>query len=144
MPPSLIFIVIIYHVLSFVFHQTLGQYEHSKQHSTMSQYFLINRLITWNYFLFFFSLVTLIYDSADFQYPKESIQIWSQIIADNLESQCQISISINVIHVAPETDFNKKLVQPHCNSNKHLFQLIIIIMFSYHHEMVTISATLSS
>ena len=57
----------------------------------------------------------MIHDWVDFQHPKESMEMWIQVITEDLESKCHNSISMNVSYVGPETDLNKDLVNGKSN-----------------------------
>ena len=54
--------------------------------------------------------VALIHDdSIDLQRPKESVEIAIEVVIENLKSQCNNPVSMDIISVALETDIQKKL-----------------------------------
>ena len=54
--------------------------------------------------------VALIHDdSIDLQRSKESVEIAIEVVIENLKSQCNNPVSMDVISVALETDIQKKL-----------------------------------
>ena len=70
-------------------------------------------IINWNIIYSMFGLfwpTALIHDDTiDLNYPREPMEICFQAIADNLKLQCESLISMNVVSVAPATDFSQEL-----------------------------------
>ena len=70
---------------------------------------LINCNIIYSVYCFFLPTALIHDDTIDLSYPRESIEICFQAITDNLKLQCESPIAMNVISVAPATDFFKEL-----------------------------------